>query len=88
MKLYKLIEINLVEERRHVKKAFKGSIKQRLLKLIDLFEDGNFTDCIKLIGTFEYDKKNECSENEYINGAIWNVLTDFNEGHYFKLEIL
>lgn len=94
MKIFKLIEIDLDKERKRIDKVFKGSKRQReaLHKLVNLFEQGRWQECLNHVNdkeAFPYNAKGEYPETEHIGLEISRVLQDlWCENFYTQAELL
>lgn len=69
-------EFDVKQERKRINKAFKNrpKIRQRLHKIVDLFIDEKFNECLKEINKMGYDKKHEISEKEYLPIFVSDAL--------------
>ncbi len=93
MKLFKLIEIDLVKERKRINRPiFNERQRKVLLTLIGLFEAGEFQKCLDLVNdkkAFSYNEKEEYDEKEHIGIEIGHILRGISyESYYTQKEIL
>jgi hypothetical protein len=87
MLLFKRIEIDLAAERERIAKT-KYTSRQRaaLTKLVDLFEEGKWQECIDHVNddkAFPYNEKGEYPEQEHIGIEIGDVLRELGHEHYY-----
>ena len=66
---FEFIEIkpfDLTKEKKRINKNFKGELNIKLHKIVDLFCEGKFQECLDIINSLGYDNKEECDEKEYL----------------------
>jgi hypothetical protein len=80
MILHKVIEIDLELIRKRIRsitgksEGFTKAQADRQLRMLAMFEAGKFAKAIAFVKTWPDDKKLECTESEFIDEAVWNVL--------------
>lgn len=93
MTLYKRIDIDLAAERARIAKAsYNQRQRAALTKLVDLFEQGKWQECLDLVNdgrAFPYNARGEYDEAEHIGIQIGNVLRELGyEVYYTQAELL
>lgn len=94
MKIFKLIEISLIQERKRIDRPGVYNKRQRksLHKLCDLFESGKWQECLDLVNNkkyFPYNERYEYPETEHISIEIGAVLRELGyENFYTKDQLL
>lgn len=93
MVLFKRVEIDLDAERKRINKAsYNERQRKALLKLVDLFEQGKFQECLTHINNakaFPYNSRGEYCEREHIGIEIGDVLREMgHENFYTQKELL
>jgi hypothetical protein len=90
--LFKRIEVDLATERKRIHAAhYNKRQRAALLKLIDLFEQGKFQECLNHVRNpkaFPYSKSGEYPEQEHIGIEISHVLVDMGRFNYYTREQL
>jgi hypothetical protein len=81
------IPIDFKKERERLLKCFKGKVLERQMKLVDLFEAGEFEKWGDLYNSLPYNKENECSEREYVGMIFHDIISilfrqKFDVTHY------
>lgn len=75
-------EFSVDKERARINKCFKGALKKKLHKIVDLFLEGKAQECLDVINSLGYDEEDECSEKEYISefisDAMWELCHNGN----------
>ena len=85
MKVRKVTETNIdldairTRIRRHVRRTPKGrgftpAQRDRLIKFYDLFEAGEWSKAVKFAQTWPDDPEMECTEREFIDCDVYDVL--------------
>lgn len=77
IRISRIVEVDLVAERKRIRRCFSGDRRKRLLNLVAEFEEGNWNECWRRLEAMQdmpYDKKDECSELEYVNTEIFDIL--------------
>lgn len=92
MTLFKRIEIDLVKERARINKCgYNKRQKETLLKLVSLFELGEFQKCLDLVNdktAFPYNEKGEYPEAEHIGIEIGDLLHSMAYHNYYTRDEL
>ena len=82
--LFKRIEVDLDKERKRIAKAdYDDRQRAALTKLVDLFEQGKWQECLTHVNdktAFPYNKEGEYPEQEHISMEIGDLLHDM--AHY------
>lgn len=75
-------EFDVDKERRRINKCFKGALKKKLHKIVDLFCVGKAQECLDVINSLGRNEEDECSEKEYISqfisDAMWELCFNGN----------
>lgn len=75
-------EFDVDKERARIDKCFKGQLKKKLHKIVDLFLDGKAQECLDVINSLGRDEELECSEkefiSEFISDAMWELCHNEN----------
>lgn len=92
MVLFKRIDFNLDAELKRIAKA-KYTKRQRnaLLKLVDLFEKGQWQECLNHVNdvkAFPYNKKDGYDEKEHIGIEMSDILHGLAYDNYYTKEQL
>lgn len=93
MNIFKLIEIDLISERKRINKKGLFTKKQReaLLDLCELFEAGEWQKCLDMVNNekaFPYNKKGEYPEAEHIGRDMVNVISNLGVYNFYTQEQL
>lgn len=93
MKLFKLIEIDMVAERNRInyKGRYNAHQRKALLDLCELFEAGEWQKCLDHVNNkkaFPYNKKGEYPEQEHICTAMGTIIWHLGHTNYFTQEQL
>jgi hypothetical protein len=91
MILFKRIEIDLSGEPKRIKRYSLKRQREALFKLLALFEQGKWQECLNHVRdekAFPYNERGEYTEREHINGDMVNVLRDLAESNYYTGEQL
>ena len=87
MILFKRIEIDLEKEHKRVKAApYNGRQRRALLKLLDLFEQGLFQECLDHLHNpkaFRHDPRGGWHESEHVGVEIADALCDMGQASYY-----
>jgi len=67
------------KERNRINQCFEGEIRLKLLKILDLFCEEKFQECLDLINSLEYSKKEECDEKEFVGMFISDSLWEMGD---------
>ena len=70
---------DLAEEKRRLKRCFKGKQLARQMAIVNAFESRDFQKCVELFDKLPYDKK--FSEKEYV-GLYFNFLKECGYNDY------
>lgn len=85
--LFKRIEIDLEKERARIAKAgYDDRQRSALTKLVDLFEQGKWQECLNHVNddtAFPYNEKGEYPEVEHISMEIGDLLHDMAHYNYY-----
>jgi hypothetical protein len=90
MRLFKLIEIDTETERKRIAKVkYNKRQKKALLKLLDLFEEAKFQECLNHVHkAFPYNERGDYSEKDHIGMDIGEVLNDMGHNNYYTKKML
>ncbi len=65
-----------------IHKCFSGALRDKLLKIVDLFCEGMAQECLDVINSLGRDEELECSEKEFlsifISDAMWELCHNEN----------
>lgn len=71
--LIKYLDIDIGKIRKWIDKAFRNTpSKRRITRIVNEFEKRNFQKALDLINALPYNKKDECSEKEYVPAEIYD----------------
>jgi hypothetical protein len=92
MTLFKRIEIDLEAERARITRTgYTRKQRAALIKLVDLFEEGKFQECLDHINdkkAFPYNKKYEYPEVEHVGIEIGDALRGMADFNYYTRDQL
>lgn len=85
-----VIEFDVDAERKRISEGFEGRQKDDLMKTVDLFEQGKFSECATHIRTFagKEDPELECREVEFINPLIWRYMVGWESFEAYTLKVV
>ena len=88
MKIFKLIEIDLDAERKRINHPKRYNDKQRaaLNRLVDLFEEGKWQECLDHVNdevVFPYNKEGEYPEVDHIGIQISDILRHLGYSQFY-----
>lgn len=85
-KITKIEEFDVDKELKRINLCFKGKLKTKLIKIVNLFCEEKFQECLDLINSLGYDKQNEHSEKEYLGLFISDKMFELGYGLVDKIE--
>jgi hypothetical protein len=92
MVLFKRVEIDLDKERERIKKAsYNQRQRKALIKLVDLFEQGKFQECLNHVNDYKAFPRNragEYDEKEHIGIEIGDLLHSMAYHNYYTRDEL
>ena len=86
--VYREFELDFTKELKRLRRGFKGAQLARQLKLIKLFQAGEFAKLEKAYNQLPYSKSSGCSEKEYVGTWLWLYAETIKRKFYHFGEML
>lgn len=78
------------KERKRINRCFKDKpvVREKLERIVDLFCETKFQECLDVINSLGYDREDECDEKEYLSIFIQDNMWELCVNPDLRIKVL